>query len=140
MIFTGRTEGGKLKITNRVAFESRLKELDGKEIAIKLEHRKDKIRSLQANDRHYGILRKIMKVLIDRGYDDMNVVKLNNYFKKMFLQDIIPDILTGEPMEIVKNTSELSSKELKEHDDRIVRFALQDMEIEPEWLEPYISD
>tara|TARA_R110002020_G_scaffold220785_2_gene428785 strand:- start:42206 stop:42634 length:429 start_codon:yes stop_codon:yes gene_type:complete len=139
MLFKANTKNGKLFIKERIAFENFLRDLDGREISVMVESGKGKIRTLEQNDLYFGILRKIMKVLIDRGYDDMNVVMLNNYFKKMFLGDYVPDVITGESIEITRNTSELSTKGFSEHIDKVIRFALQEMDIKPEWLEPYLS-
>ncbi len=139
MIFSATTKDGRLSIKERISFENHLRELSGKDIIVSVEHRKGKKRSLEQNDLYYGILRKIMKVLIDRGYDALNVVMVNNFFKGQFLRDIMPDLVTGEDIEVIISPKDLGTKEFSEYIEKIIRFALQDMDIKAEWLEPYIS-
>ena len=110
-----------------------------KEIVLKIEGKAGKKRTSDQNDLYYGIVRKIMIVIFDRGFDDLNVVALINYFKKRFLSDIMIDPVTGDDMEIVKSTTSLKVKEFSEYIDRVVRFAVQDMEIPPDNLKPFID-
>ncbi len=140
MIFRATTRDGRLFVKERISFESHLRELHDKELIVVIEHNVTKKRSIEQNRLYYGILRKIMMVLIDRGYDNLNVVALNNYFKSLFLQDVMIDLLTGKEREIIKSPSELGVKLFAEYIDKLVRFALQDMNIESKYLEPYITE
>ena len=139
MIFQATTKDGRLHIKERISFESYLRDLDGKEIIVAIEHTLSKRRTVEQNSLYFGILRKIMVVLIDRGYDNLNVVALNGYFRGLFLRDVIIDPVTGKDIEIERHTSDLNTKEYVEHIDKVTRFALQDMNIESKYLEPYIS-
>ena len=140
MIFKAATRDGRLIMKDRISFEAHLRELHGKDIVIVIEHSVTKTRSIEQNRLYYGILRKIMRVLVDRGYDNLNVVALNNYFKSLFLQDVMIDLLTGKEREIIKSPSELGVKLFAEYIDKVIRFALQDMNIDSQYLEPYITE
>ena len=143
MIFPAKTRDGKLNVNDRLAFETYLKEIgkadDWKDIAIRIEHTPGKIRSLEQNDTLHGLLRKIMQVLIGRGFDGLTVVGLKNWFSGMFITDVIISPLTGLEEEVVRGSSELGTKEFNMYLANIGLFVLQEMLIERELLEPYIS-
>ena len=138
-MFKATTKGGKLFVEDKNAFKEHLLKFDGKNIILKIEAKAGKKRTTDQNDLYYGIVRKIMIVLLDRGFDDLNVVSLSNYFKKRFLSDIMIDPVTGDDMEIVRSTTSLKVKEFSEYIDTVVRFAIQDMDIPPDSLKPFID-
>lgn len=139
MIFKANTKDGQLFVRDRESFSNYLKDLNGCEITLCVERAKAKKRSVEQNHLYYGIVRKIMQVLIDRGFDELNVVTLSSYFKKIFLSDIIVDPINGGEIEIVRSTTDLGVKEFAEYIDKVVRFALQDMSITPDSLKPFID-
>ena len=49
------------------------------------------------------------------------------------------DPVTGDDMEIVRSTTSLKVKEFSEYIDTVVRFAIQDMDIPPDSLKPFID-
>ena len=143
MIFPAKTLDGRLVVDDRLAFETYLKEIgkanEWKDIAIRIEHTPGKIRSLDQNDTLHGLLRKIMQVLIGRGFDSLTVDGLRDWFSGMFATDLIISPMTGMEEKIVKGSSKLNTKEFSLYLANIGRYALQEMLIEQELLEPYIS-
>ncbi len=143
MIFPAKTKDGQLRVNDRLSFEAYLKEIgkvDGwKDIAIRVEHTPGKIRSLDQNDTLHGLLRKIMIVLVGRGFDSLTVDGLRDWFSGMFATDLIISPMTGLEEKIVKGSSKLNTKEFNLYLANIGMFALQEMMIERVVLEPYIS-
>ena len=143
MIFPAKTKDGVLRINDRLSFEAHLKDIgitdDWKDIAIRVEHTPGKIRSLDQNDTLHGLLRKIMIVLVGRGFDSLTVDGLRDWFSGMFATDLIISPMTGLEEKIVKGSSKLNTKEFNMYLANIGRYALQEMLIEQELLEPYIN-
>ena len=143
MIFPAKTKDGRLNIDDRIAFEAHLKDIgkaDGwKDIAIRVEHTPGKIRSLDQNDTLHGLLRRIMQVLIGRGFDSLTVDGLRDWFSGMFATDIIISPMSGLEEVVMKGSSKLNTKEFSLYLANIGLYALQEMLIEQEFLEPYIS-
>jgi len=139
MLFKASTENGKLFIDEKDKLTSYLQRISGKKIFVNIEHTSGKKRSVEQNSLYYGILRKIMAVLLERGFDDLNVITLSHYFKRKFLADVIIDPATSEEIEIVKSTTELKTKEFSNYIESVTRFAIQDMDIADEIFNPYLS-
>ena len=143
MIFPAKTKDGVLRINDRLSFEAHLKDIgitdSWKDIAIRVEHTPGKIRSLDQNDTLHGLLRKIMIVLVGRGFDSLTVDGLRDWFSGMFATDLIISPMTGLEEVITKGSSKLNTKEFNMYLANIGRYALQEMLIEQESLEPYIS-
>ena len=143
MIFPAKTKDGRLNINDRIAFESHLKDIgkkdQWKDIALRVEHTPGKIRSLDQNDTLHGLLRRIMIVLVGRGFDSLTIDGLRDWFSGMFATDIIISPMTGLEEVIVKGSSKLNTKEFNMYLANIGLYALQEVQIERELLEPYIS-
>lgn len=143
MIFPAKTKAGRLVVDDRIAFEAHLKEIgkenEWKDIAVRIEHTPGKIRSLDQNDTLHGLLRKILIVLIGRGFDGLTVNGLRDWFSGMFATDIIVSPMSGLEETVVKGSSKLNTKEFSLYLANIGLYALQEMLIEQELLEPYIS-
>ena len=143
MIFTAKTKDGRLVVDDRQAFEGHLKEIgkadSWKDIAVRIEHTPGKIRSLDQNDTLHGLVRKIMQVLIGRGFDSLTVDGLRDWFSGMFATDLIISPMTGLEEVVVKGSSKLNTKEFSLYIANIGLYALNEMLIERELLEPYIS-
>lgn len=143
MIFPAKTKDGRLSVTDRLSFEAHLRDIskvDGwKDIAIRVEHTPGKIRSLDQNDTLHGLLRKITQVLIGRGFDSLTVDGLRHWFNGKFATDLIIDPMDGMEKTIVRGSSELNTKEFNLYLANIGLYALNEMLIEQQLLEPYIS-
>ena len=143
MIFPAKTKDGQLRVNDRLSFEAHLRDIgkadSWKDIALRVEHTPGKIRSLDQNDTLHGLLRKILIVLIDRGFDSLTVDGLRDWFSGMFATDLIISPMTGMEETITKGSSKLNTKEFNLYVANIGLYSLQEMLIERELLEPYIS-
>lgn len=72
---------------------------------------------------HSVLFPELSKAFIEQGYEPMNSELAKEVAKKLFLTVQIVNHETGEAVEYIKHTSELSTVEMGEFIDSVIRFA-----------------
>jgi hypothetical protein len=121
-------ESGKIK-RNRQTLIDAIKHFEGKEIKISVE-RNYKKRSNNQNAYLHGYLFPIITIALnDLGWQ-MTPIKTKEWLKKQFLIHTEINEITGEYMEWVKGTSECTTMEIMEFQNRCIQFASEELGIE----------
>lgn len=120
-------ENGKLsKIHQKSLFNETLSHYAGKSIRIKIA-KWTKPRSLPQNRYYFGVLiPQVIDALVENGIDryDLNTEVVHDMLKLKFLKkDLISE--HGEVIEIVQNTSKLTTEEFSLYIDQIVRWCAE---------------
>jgi len=121
-------ENGKIK-RNRQTLIDALKHFEGKEIKISVE-RNYKKRSNNQNAYLHGYLFPIITLFLNDAGWQMTPQKTKEWLKKKFLTHTEINENTGEYMEWVKKTSECTTKEIMDFQDRCIQFAAEELGIE----------
>lgn len=111
--FYGKVEEGKLKLSNPNQFNNKLRNLEGKNVKVSLETRKNS-RTLAQNGYYWGI---VLGTISD--YTGYEVEDLHNHFKYHFLKRKVGNLDT------FKSTTELNTKEFSDYIEHIRKFANQ---------------
>ena len=115
-IHRGIIQNGKIKIFDRDRFRTWLNKFEDEtriEVIVKKE---DKSRSTQQNRYYWGV---VLRVIGDElGYDPE---ELHDLFKSMSLKKHID--FEGKRYEIVRSTTSLTTDEMAEYIDKIIRWA-----------------
>lgn len=74
---------------------------------------------------HAVLFPELSNAFIEQGYEPMNAELAKEVAKKLFLTVQIANHDTGEAMEYVKHTSELTTIEMGEFIDSVIRFAAE---------------
>ena len=120
----GKVTDGKLKISNRYDFEQELAAFEGKEIMVTVE-RKTRKRTISQNDYLHAMLRIFTGELNNLG-NTFTMEQVKDMMKYKFLTVDVVNTETGEAIgQRVKDTSELTTIELSEFIEEVIRYAAE---------------
>lgn len=111
-------------VSNTLAIDRMFNELPEGSYELKAESR-DK-RTLAQNAFFHAIMPDIQKGLYDVGYRNIKTRHdAKRFVKNLFLRTVEENELTGEKIEVVKDTSELTKKEMREFIDEVIQWAAE---------------
>ena len=121
----GKVDGSKLKISNRYDFEQELAAFfEGKDVIVTVE-RKTRKRTLSQNDYLHAMLRIFTAELNNLG-NTFIMEQVKDMMKYKFLTVDVVNTETGEALgQRVKDTSELTTTELSEFIEEVIRYAAE---------------
>lgn len=126
-IFTGKKKEEGFKIYRRAEMQKLLDSVDiGTELEIVIRKKKKK-RSNGQNSYYHGVVIPIvLDGLIDAGYErkELNSKVVHEFLRKTFLKKVIAND-SGEFIEVIQHTSELSTIEMAIYIDDIQRWAIE---------------
>ena len=130
-IFTGKKKEEGFKIYRRAEMQKLLDSVDiGTELEIVIRKKKKK-RSNRQNSYYHGIvIPSVLDGLIDAGYErkELNSEVVHEFLRKTFLKKVIAND-SGEFIEVIKHTSELSTVEMMEYIADIQQWASEFLNI-----------
>jgi 6-pyruvoyl-tetrahydropterin synthase len=120
-------EGG--KIVNKTTFQKALWELKDGRYLVKIEPKKK--RTIPQNAYIHAVLfPELANAFKDAGYEGIDAQLAKDIAKKEFLTRQIVNSETGEVKEYVKDTSKLSTLEMNEFIESVIRYAAVNMNYE----------
>lgn len=123
----GGVELGVLKLSHRRQFEQDIKQFEGKRVQLTIQKAK-KIRSNNQNAWYWSqILPAVLYGLTEAGNDGLTIDEVHSFLKNRFIPEgksiIIPK--SGEQIQISKTTTTLSTTEMMDYCDAIIRFSAE---------------
>ena len=133
IIFNGYVnENGELKIYNRKTFIDELKLFAGKKVTIEIK-KKMKTRSTFQNSYYWGVVIPLVKNgLFEVGYP-VNLEQTHELLKSKFRIIEIPNVNTGEIINSIGSTADMTTSEMMDYFAEIKQWAA-------EFLNVYIPD
>jgi 6-pyruvoyl-tetrahydropterin synthase len=117
------------KIVNKTTFQKALWECKDGRYLIKIEPKKK--RTIPQNAYIHGVLfPELANAFKDAGYEGIDAQLAKDIAKKEFLTRQIVNNETGEVKEYVKDTSKLSTLEMNEFIESVIRYAAVNMNYE----------
>lgn len=124
-------DGKVAKIHNKRLFDQDLKMFAGKSIKVKLS-RWTKQRSLPQLRYYMGcLIPQIIDGLVDNGYprSELSTTLVHELLKSKFLKDEIVSTETGEALSVIRSTSDLTTTDMMNYIDDIVKWAAEFLNI-----------
>jgi hypothetical protein len=120
----GYMRDNKVHLNNELYSKKQIADLKGN---IKIVFSEIRKRSNQQNAYLHGILiPEFRRALYQAGWDEISDdVRAKNLMKLMFLKSTIPNSQTGEAIEFIRDTSDLTKEEMGDLYDRVIRFCAE---------------
>lgn len=128
MTYYGQVKNGTLTIKNRRGFNNDLRHFEGCDVEIKVSEKKRK-RSLSQNAYIHAVLIPELKNAFNSvGFDDIRTnEQCKDIMKCLFLRTQYVNPTNGEVIESFKNTSELTTFEMSELVEKVIKYAWDNM-------------
>ena len=130
-IFTGKKKEEGFKIYRRADMQKLLDSVDiGTELEIVIRKKKKKRSNRQNSYYHSIVIPIVLDGLIDAGYErkELNSEVVHEFLRKTFLKKVITND-SGEFIEVIHHTSELSTVEMMEYIADIQQWASEFLNI-----------
>lgn len=125
------SENGKYRVVNKKLFAQCLASFKGKPVTLTLERRKKKRSSPQNRFFHGPVLDILQVGLIDAGYNEARSKEwVKDLIKYKFLRSEAVSETTGEVIEVVRGTSELTTSEFMDFMADVTQWAAEYLGIE----------
>lgn len=125
------SESGKYRIVNRKLFVQCLSSFRGKPLTLTVERKKKKRSSPQNRFLHGVVLDILQAGLIDAGYNEARSKEwVKDLIKYKFLRSEAVSETTGEVIEVVRGTSELTTSEFMDFMADVTQWAAEYLGIE----------
>lgn len=115
------SQEGKLSLTAEKKFKNDLKAFAGKPVVLTLE-KKSRKRSTRQNAYYWGVIIDISVQAFRNTGHAITPEQVHEIFKYKFLKTVIPNLETGEPLEYIKSTSELSTSDFMDYVAEIQQY------------------
>lgn len=125
------SENGNYRMVNRKLFGQCLRSFNGKAVTVTLERKKKKRSSPQNRFLHGPVLDILQAGLIDAGYNEARSKEwVKDLVKYKFLKTESVSQITGEVIEVVRGTSELTTSEFMDFMEDVTQWAAEFLGIE----------
>ena len=125
------SEGGKYRIVNRKLFDQCLASFRGKPLTLTVERKKKKRSSPQNRFFHGPVLDILQMGLIDAGYNEARSKEwVKDLVKYKFLRSEAVSETTGEVIEVIRGTSDLTTSEFMDLMADVTQWASEYLGIE----------
>lgn len=125
------SEGGKYRIVNRKLFVQCLSSFRGKPLTLTVERKKKKRSSPQNRFFHGPVLDILQMGLIDAGYNEARSKEwVKDLVKYKFLRSEAVSETTGEVIEVIRGTSDLTTSEFMDLMADVTQWASEYLGIE----------
>lgn len=125
------SEGGKYRIVNRKLFVQCLASFRGKPLTLTVERKKKKRSSPQNRFFHGPVLDILQMGLIDAGYNEARSKEwVKDLVKYKFLRSEAVSETTGEVIEVIRGTSDLTTSEFMDLMADVTQWAAEYLGIE----------
>lgn len=127
----GSVQNGVLKISYKGQFVDMVRQFPDCRIKLTVEKLYKKRSNEQNAYIHGYLIPEVTKGLIDQGYppEQINNQVTKTFLKSKFLRHEIYNEVTGEYVETILNTSELTTTQMCEFVDNVIRWAAEDLGI-----------
>lgn len=114
-------------VVNYTAWEDFMKDVKSHDGSFLVKFEPRKKRSLNQNSFYWAVVIPIVKdALRDAGFDDVKSTEdVHTILKSTFLKKQIPNHKTGECLEVIRSTTELTTKEFKDFIDEVGKWCAE---------------
>lgn len=125
------SEGGSYRVVNKKLFAQCLKSFNGKPLTLTIERKKKKRSSPQNRFFHGPVLDILQTGLIDAGYNEARSKEwVKDLVKYKFLRSEAVSETTGEVIEVIRGTSDLTTSEFMDLMADVTQWAAEYLGIE----------